>query len=228
MKKFALIVAGGSGSRMKQTEPKQFTKLAGKPILMHTFDAFKNYDPEIEFVLVLPKDQAVQWQLLCKEFQFNEKYELAYGGKTRFQSVKNGLEFIPDEGIVFIHDGVRPLVSTETIQNCYQMAYEKGNALPVVPVTESLRTSDGKWNKAVDRSQFFLVQTPQTFSCVLIKSAYNQNYSALFTDDASVLEQTGQIINLVDGNRENIKITYPEDLPVAEIWLRKRIHNSKK
>lgn len=228
MKKFALIVAGGSGTRMKTSVPKQFTELSGKPILMHTFEAFIQYDPKIEFILVLPESQMELWMQLCEKFKFTEKYELAKGGETRFQSVKNGLEKISGEGIVFIHDGVRPLVSAETIENCYHMAVEKGNALPVVPVTESVRTTDGNANKAVDRSQIYLVQTPQTFSVSLIKSAYRQNYSPSFTDDASVLEQTGQSIHMVKGNRENIKITYPEDLLIAGVWLMERKHNSEK
>lgn len=228
MKKFALIVAGGSGSRMKMPVPKQFIELSGKPILMHTFEAFKQYDPKIEFILVLPESQIEQWQLLCEKNKFNEKYQLAKGGETRFQSVKNGLEKIPNAGIVFIHDGVRPLVSVETIENCYHMALEKGNALPVMPVTESVRMTNGNANKAVDRSQFYLVQTPQTFSASLIKSAYSKSYSSNFTDDASVLEQTGQTINMVKGNRENIKITYPEDAIIADVWLKERNRNSKK
>ncbi|HKI89814.1 MAG TPA: 2-C-methyl-D-erythritol 4-phosphate cytidylyltransferase [Draconibacterium sp.] len=225
MKKFALIVAGGSGSRMRQAVPKQFTELAGKPILMHTFNAFIKYDPEIEFVLVLPEDQMDQWKLLCKKYRFNVKYKLAKGGETRFQSVKNGLELVPGEGIVFIHDGVRPMVSLETIENCYQMALKKGNALPVVPVTESLRTIDGNSNKAVNRSQYLLVQTPQTFSSVIIKRAYSQSSSSSFTDDASVLEQAGHAIHLVEGNRDNIKITYPEDFTLAKVLLENKMKN---
>lgn len=222
MKKFALIVAGGSGNRMKQPVPKQFIELAGKPVLMHTFTAFEKYDPEIKFVLVLPQNQTEQWKDLCKKHAFTTKYKLAKGGQTRFQSVKNGLELIPDEGIVFIHDGVRPLVSVKTIENCYRMALEKGNALPVVPVTESLRMTDGKSNKAADRSKFYLVQTPQTFATSLIKDAYNQSQISAFTDDASVLENNGHSINLVEGNRENIKITYPEDLAIAKVWLQEK------
>ena len=222
MKKFALIVAGGSGNRMNQPVPKQFIELAGKPVLMHTFAAFENYAPEIEFVLVLPENQTEQWKRLCEKHGFTRKYKLAKGGKTRFQSVKNGLELIPDEGIVFIHDGVRPLVSVKTIENCYQTTLEKGNALPVVPVTESLRMTNGNGNKAVDRSNFYLVQTPQTFAASLIKKAYSQSNSTAFTDDASVLEHIGHSINLVEGNRENIKITYPEDLAIAEVWLQKK------
>ena len=219
MKKFALIVAGGSGSRMKNSIPKQFIELEGKPILMHTFYAFQKYDPKIEFILIIPEDQVQQWKSLCNKFQFKIKYKLAFGGKTRFHSVKNGLDLISEEGIVFIHDGVRPLVSEKTIQNCYETAHEKGNALPVIPVAESVRKVENGKNHAVDRLKYFLCQTPQTFKASLIQKAYNLNYSESFTDDASVSEKTGEKINLVEGNRENIKITYPEDLLLAKTIL---------
>jgi len=219
MKKFALIVAGGSGSRMNNSIPKQFMKINGRPVLMYTFDVFENYDPKTEFILVIPEKQKDRWNILCSEHQFNIKHKIASGGETRFQSVKNGLELIEEEGIVFIHDGVRPLASKATINNCFELAVEKGNALPVVPIPESIRVTDGNANYTVNRSNYFLVQTPQTFKTTLIKRAYQLNYSEQFTDDASVLEKSGVAINLVDGNRENIKITYPEDLLFAKTIL---------
>lgn len=219
MKKFALIVAGGSGVRMKGSVPKQFLEINSRPVLMHTFDAFLKYDNQIEFILVLPKTLIDYWKSLCVNYKFLINYKLATGGETRFHSVKNGLDLIEEKGIVFIHDGVRPLVSTKTIQDCYKIAVEKGNALPVIPINESVRYSDAEENKTVDRKKYFLVQTPQTFKTELIKKAYQQDYSDLFTDDASVLESFGHKINLVDGNRENIKITYPEDLVVAKSFL---------
>ena len=219
MKKFALFVAGGKGSRMNETVPKQFMELHGRPVLMHTFDVFKKYDSQIEFFLVLPENHVAYWNKLCKKHNFKIKYKLAYGGETRFHSVKNGLNLIDEERIVFIHDGVRPLVSVQTIKNCFETAFEKGNALPVVPVPESIRFVDNVGNKAVDRSKHFLVQTPQTFKVGLIKNAFQQKYSDKFTDDASVLEAFGERIYLVEGNRENIKITYPEDLIVAKSFL---------
>lgn len=222
MKKFALIVAGGSGSRMNNNIPKQFIEINGRPVLMHTFDAFFNFDPNLEFILVLPKDQLTLWKSICEKHSFQFKHKIAFGGKTRFNSVKNGLEQISGEGIVFIHDGVRPLVSGQTLKNCFKMAFAKGNALPVVPVSESVRMVEGSKNTAVDRSKYFMVQTPQTFKCRLIKSAYQQATSDLFTDDATVLESMGETINIVEGNRENIKITYPEDLILADIYLRKK------
>ncbi len=219
MKKFAVIVAGGSGSRMKETIPKQFMELQGRPVLMHTFDTFNNYDSSVEFILALPKNQVGYWNKLCKKHNFKIKYKLAFGGKTRFHSVKNGLDLIDEDGIVFIHDGVRPLVSVQTIQNCFDTTLEKGNALPVIPVAESVRFVDENKNYSVDRSKHFLVQTPQTFKTGVIKNAFQQKYSDKFTDDASVLEALGKTINLVEGNRENIKITYPEDLIVAKSFL---------
>ncbi len=219
MKKFALIVAGGTGSRMGEKIPKQFIELNGRPVLMHTFDAFAKYDKQIEFILVLPETEIEFWNKLCQKYHFEHKYKLAFGGETRFHSVKNGLNLIREDGIVFIHDGVRPLVSTQTFTNCYNRASETGNALPVIPVTESVRLVDKTGNRAVDRSKYYLVQTPQTFQTALIKKAYQQTFSKLFTDDASVLENLGEVISLVDGNRENIKITYPEDIIIAQSFL---------
>ncbi len=221
MKKFALIVAGGRGRRMKEVLPKQFADLNGKPLLMHTFDAFLKFDPDMEFLLVLPEKEIHSWETLCDKYHFVQKHTVIPGGETRFHSVKNGLAQINEEGIVFIHDGVRPLVSPQTIGNCYQMALEKGNALPVIAPSESVREVTNGQNRAVDRTRYFLVQTPQTFRVSLIKEAYSREYSENFTDDASVLESTGMKIHLVEGNRENIKITWPEDRVVAEAFLRK-------
>ncbi len=220
-KKFALIVAGGSGSRMKNTVPKQFIEISGKPVLMHTFEVFYRFDSNIEFILVLPQKEVELWKQLCEENHFTIPHQLAYGGVHRFQSVKNGLDKINEDGIVFIHDGVRPLVSEQTLERCIKTASKTGNALPVVPPSESIRWIDGSVNKSVDRSKYFLVQTPQTFSVKEIKQAYMQPYTESFTDDASVLEATGRKIYPVEGNRENIKITFPEDLKMAAAFLNK-------
>ena len=220
MKKFAIVVAGGSGNRMKNAIPKQFIELNGFPILMHTIKAFYNFDPNLEFILVLPHGLLLLWDQLCEKHNFNIKHTIAFGGETRFQSVQNGLDLISDDGIVFIHDGVRPLVSAQTLQNCFELALEKGNALPVIAVSESVRMVEGLENKAVDRSKYFLVQTPQTFQTQLIKKAYKQSTSNSFTDDATVLEGIGKTIHLVEGNRENIKITFPEDLVYAEVLIK--------
>ncbi len=221
MKKFALIVAGGSGTRMNSDIPKQFIEIAGLPVVMHTIHNFAKYDPEIEFILVLPESQISNWHLLCEKHHFSIKHKIAFGGVTRFYSVRNGLNLIDDDGIVFIHDAVRPLVSENTIQNCIDGATTSGNALPVIPVSDSVRIVNGDNNQSADRSQIFLVQTPQTFQTALIKKAYHDAPVDKFTDDASVFESMGATINLVEGNRENIKITTPADLIIAEAFLKR-------
>jgi 2-C-methyl-D-erythritol 4-phosphate cytidylyltransferase len=223
MKKYVLIVAGGSGTRMNTATPKQFTEINGKPLLMHTFYAFLKTGSAFEFILVLPENEIGNWHLLCRRHSFEVNHTVVGGGETRFHSVQNGLTKIEGEGIVFIHDGVRPLVSPQTINNCYQTALKKGNALPVIAPSESVREVLNGKNRAVDRSRFFLVQTPQTFRVSLIKEAYKQAHHNNFTDDASVLENAGSKIHLVEGNRENIKITFPNDLIVAGILLQDRL-----
>ncbi len=220
MKKIALIVAGGRGLRMGAELPKQFIALAGKPVLMWTIECFTKFDPEVELVLVLPADQFEEWKQLCSEYNFNLPVRLVEGGDTRFQSVKNGLESINGEGIVFIHDGVRPLVSKATLENCFNSAVEHGNALPVFSVVESLRKVTSLGSQHIDRSEFRLVQTPQTFVVSGIQKAYQQPESDFFTDDASVYEAAGNTICLVNGNQENIKITTPVDLKIAEMFLK--------
>lgn len=224
MEKFALVVAGGSGTRMGNQLPKQFLNVAGKPMLMHTLELFHRFDPAISLFLVLPETHHTLWRDLCRHHGFSLSHRVVSGGDTRFQSVKNGLSVIPCEGIVFIHDGVRPLVSTETLTRCLETAIACGNAIPVLPVSESVRQCDDDYTKGgpshpVDRSRLVLIQTPQTFLIPLIKNAYQQQESPEFTDDASVLEKTGVTIRLVEGNRENIKITWPADLRMAEALL---------
>jgi 2-C-methyl-D-erythritol 4-phosphate cytidylyltransferase len=221
MKKFALIVAGGSGSRMGKETPKQFLELNGRPLLMHTIEVFIRYDVETEVILVLPEKQIKVWKELCGNHNFKIDCKIVFGGENRFQSVRNGLELISSDGIVFIHDGVRPLVSVQTIRNCFDMAAIRGNALPVISVSESVRFIESGGNRAVDRSKYVLVQTPQTFKTGLIQRAYMQTVHENYTDDASVLENMGESIQLVEGNRENLKITFPEDLIIAEILLNK-------
>lgn len=219
MKKFAIIVAGGSGSRMGTEIPKQFLELRGKPVLMHTIQVFRSYDPAAEIILVLPQHQIDFWKELCSKHSFGLKHQIVSGGETRFHSVRNGLTKINEYGIVFIHDGVRPLVSTETLSRCFETASNSGNAIPVLAVNESLRKIDGKSNISVDRSLYFSVQTPQTFRSEQILEAFKQDFDPLFTDDASVAEKAGFDIHLVEGNRENIKITTPVDLLIAEKLL---------
>lgn len=222
MKKFVIIVAGGSGQRMGTELPKQFLQLCGKPILMHTLQRFFDFDSQAELILVLPESQQQLWQSLCIDHSFTVPHHVASGGQTRFHSVKNGLKLISEDSLVMIHDGVRPLVSEDTLKRCCQIALEKGNAVPVLPVNESLRKVKGQENLAVDRSQYFSVQTPQTFLSGQILKAFEQPYDPAFTDDASVAEQAGYPINMVQGNSTNIKITTPTDLVIAEAFMRER------
>lgn len=215
MKAYAIIVAGGKGLRMGGDVPKQFLPINGKPILMHTIEAFRKALNGIEIILVLPADQHEYWQKLCKDYNFCSPELIAKGGETRFHSVKNGLALLPDDedAVVGIHDGVRPFVSKETIQRCYTTASGGRAVVPVVPVVETIRQilPDGK-SITRPRDEYRLVQTPQTFPLVMLKKAYEQSYSETFTDDASVVEAMGEEILMVEGNRENIKITTPSDL----------------
>lgn len=221
MKKFVVIVAGGSGSRMGTEIPKQFLELCGKPVLMHTLQAFYDFDSQSSLILVLPELQQNFWADLCRKHSFKLPHSIVSGGETRFLSVQNGLKLLDDDGIVFIHDGVRPLVSKSTLQKCYETALLLGNAIPVLPVTESLRKTEGHSTVSVDRSLFFSVQTPQTFRTEQILQAFKQPFDPAFTDDASVAEKAGYAIHLVEGNPENIKITQPTDLIIAESFLKK-------
>jgi len=221
MKKFVIIVAGGSGSRMGTEIPKQFLELCGKPVLMHTIQVFHDFDPGSKIILVLPEDQQEFWEQLCRKHSFSLSHQVVSGGKTRFHSVQNGLNQITEEGIVFIHDGVRPLVSKETLDRCFEIAQKSGNAIPVLSVNESLRKLDGDKNISVDRNQYFSVQTPQTFRSEQILEAFKQEFDPAFTDDASVAEKAGFAIQMVEGNGENIKITTPTDLIIAEAFLKR-------
>jgi len=219
MKLYALIVAGGTGERMKSEIPKQFIEIAGKPILMHTINKFREFYNSIDIIVVLPENQLRFWSDLQKKYSFSVPHTLVKGGESRFYSVKNGLEFIDEPGLVAIHDGVRPFVSIETIKRCFEAAGKLGNAIPVISPSDSLRMVTENGNKPVDRTKIKFIQTPQVFRTDLIRNAYRQNYLPEFTDDAMVLERTGEKINLVEGNRENIKITNPEDLLIAGALL---------
>lgn len=223
MKKVAVVVAGGSGSRMQSDIPKQFLLLGGKPLLIHTLTVFRRFAPEIELILALPAREIEHWQMLCNKFGFGEAHTIVEGGKTRFHSVKNALYEVENQSIVGVHDGVRPLVSTETLRRCYQTAEEHGNALPVADIFESVRKTEGDTSVSVNRDQYKIVQTPQVFRAELIKQAYEQAFRESFTDDASVAEAYGVKIRIVKGNRENIKITTPHDLYIAEALLSKAV-----
>jgi 2-C-methyl-D-erythritol 4-phosphate cytidylyltransferase len=215
-----IIVAGGSGTRLGSPVPKQFLELAGKPVLMHTIERFRDYDPVIKIITVIPGNHLASWKDLVEKYSFTIPHLIVKGGMSRFHSVKNGLEHVEGPGIVAIHDGVRPLVSIGTIRRCFDTARELGNAVPVIPSPDSLRMidADGK-SVVIDRQQVMQVQTPQVFETGIIRSAYRQEYAAGFTDDATVIERKGTRINLVEGNRENIKITNPGDLQIAAALL---------
>lgn len=216
---YAIIVAGGKGTRIKSALPKQFLELNGLPILMHTINAFQRYSKSIVVILVLPEDDFETWQSLCTKHNFTATLILQKGGDTRFQSVKNGLEKIEGEGLVAIHDGVRPLVSEDIIGASYRLAAVHKTAITAVRLKESIRMTDQDNTKSVDRSKFRLIQTPQTFEVTLLKKAYQIKDDPTLTDDASVVERTGQVISLFEGSYENIKITTPEDLIIAKALL---------
>ena len=198
--------------------PKQFLPIGGKPVLMRTIERFRAYSKDLQIILVLPEAQQDYWQELCKEYHFEVKYLLANGGQTRFHSVQNGLALVPDDaqGVVGVHDGVRPFPSIEVIRRCYETARTAKAVIPVIPVVETVRHLEGEGSVTVPRGDYRLVQTPQTFDIQLLKAANRQPYNDGFTDDASVVESYGHAITLVEGNRENIKITTPYDIVVAE------------
>ena len=218
---YIIIVAGGKGLRMGSDIPKQFLPIGGKPVLMRTLERFREYSDDIQIILVLPEAQQEYWHQLCDEYHFDVEYTLANGGQTRFHSVQNGLAKVPDDaqGVVGVHDGVRPFPSIEVIKNCYETARTAKAVIPVIPVVETVRHLDGDSSMTVPRDEYRLVQTPQTFDIQLLKAANKQPYTDGFTDDASVVEAFGHKITLVEGNRENIKITTPYDLKIAEILI---------
>ena len=217
MKKHIIIVAGGKGLRMGGDIPKQFLPVCGKPVLMRTLEAFHAYDSSIHIILVLPVSQQAYWQELCQEYQFTLAHDIANGGDTRFHSVKNGLALVEGEGLVGVHDGVRPFVSQEVITRCYEEASLKKAVIPVIGVVETVRHLTDEGSETVPRDQYKLVQTPQVFDVTLLRWAYQQEFTDMFTDDASVVEALGEKVYLVEGNRENIKLTTPFDLKLAEM-----------
>jgi 2-C-methyl-D-erythritol 4-phosphate cytidylyltransferase len=219
MELYVVIVAGGSGKRMGAEIPKQFLELAGRPVLMHTIERFKSFNDAIEIITVLPENQLRHWIELQKQYSFKVPQTLVKGGSHRFFSVRNGLKFVSDSGLVAIHDGVRPFVSLDTIKRCFDTAEKLGNAIPAISPTESLRILTDQGSVPVNRMHVKQIQTPQVFNAGLIKRAYLQEYKFEFTDDAIVLEKTGEKINIIEGNRENIKITNPEDLLISTALL---------
>lgn len=216
MKKYALIVAGGIGTRMNSKVPKQFLDLCGKPILIRTLNIFYSTIPDINIILVLPADQHESWKKLCIKHGFLTDHKIVNGGRTRFDSVYNGLQEITEPALVAIHDGVRPLVDQRVIIKSFKVAETYGNAIPAIPIAESVRTINGDDNKHIDRESLRIIQTPQTFQVSIIQKAYKQQHNPKFTDDASVVEALGEPLNLIEGNIENIKITTEKDVIIAE------------
>lgn len=222
---YAIVVAGGKGRRMGGGVPKQFLLLYGKPVLMHTLLRFHEALPDCRLIVVLPRDNMDEWKSLCGEYNFTLPHSVTAGGVTRFDSVHNGLSLVPDgeQGVVGIHDGVRPFVGMEVIRHCYEQALISGAVVPALQSVESVRFQSGDdTTKALDRRRCFLVQTPQSFRIDIIKRAYAQPYRETFTDDASVAESAGFPVRVVDGNRENIKLTTPFDFLLAKVILEDR------
>ena len=219
---FVIVVAGGKGTRIKSVLPKQFIEVGGLPVLMHTLNAFYRYSDKIKLILVLPADDFELWRSLCDKYDYQKPYTLTAGGETRFQSVRNGLKQIDQDGLVAIHDGVRPLVSEDLIGASFRIAAVHQSAVAAVRLKESIRITDQDNTKAMDRSKFRLIQTPQTFQVELIKKAYETKEDPTLTDDASVAERSGLRISLFEGSYDNLKITTAEDLVIAEALLRSR------
>ena len=222
MKYYAIIVAGGSGTRMNTAEAKQFLLLNDLPILMHTLNAFHKCDVNPEIVLVLNIDQHQYWTDLCTKYQFTVPHQLVKGGEQRYHSVKNGLKLIKGTAIVAVHDAVRPLVSADLIAASYRIAEAEGNAVAAIRPVDSIRIMQSNETRAINREDVYLIQTPQTFQLTQLKKAYEQPFRNGFTDDASVVEKAGFSIQLIEGERENLKITYPMDLELASLLLQKK------
>lgn len=223
---YAILVAGGAGTRMQSHLPKQFISIGGQPILMHTIRRFFAANPLMHIIVVLPAEQMQTWQQLCREHAFSLPHQVVAGGATRFASVKNGLAAIAGDGVVAVHDGVRPFTSVAIIQEAFTVASQKGNAVVAVALKESIRQVMETGNQALDRSQYRLIQTPQCFQVTLLRRAYQLSEEATFTDDASVVERLGEKIYLVEGAYENLKITTPADLLWAEMLLKSSLEKN--
>lgn len=223
LEKWAIITAGGSGKRMGSAIPKQFLELLAKPIVMYAIEAFTNTDAAIRIILVLPEHEIERWKALCKQYHFPNEHTIIAGGPTRFHSVKNGLGTIKtDNAVIAVHDGVRPILSTDLIERIFSRAERSGNAVPVIEMKESIRKVEGNINKVAIRDLYRIVQTPQCFRAEQIKPAFEQPYDPSLTDEASVVERAGNKIHLVEGEPENIKITTPADLTHAAALLSDR------
>ena len=219
--KYAVIVAGGSGSRMgNSTVPKQFLKLKNRPIINRTILRFREAVEDIQIIVVLPKEQISYYEALCTQMHFKcDDLKFVVGGASRFHSVKNGIALIQEEALVAVHDAVRPLISNKLINSVFEEAAKYGSAVPTIPVNSSLREINGNNSKAVERDRFRMVQTPQCFHAKKLKQAFEQEYQAHFTDEATLMEAFGESIHLIEGEASNIKITFPEDLKIAEALM---------
>lgn len=218
-KKYAIIVAGGSGSRMGGHLPKQFIKVGGKPLLHHTIERFLSLSFPVGIIVVVNQEWKDYWKKYCAEHEFLERYAIPSGGITRFHSVQNALQYLPDDSVVAIHDGVRPFVTAEFLEEMFRQGEDLGNAIPACAPVETVREVSGPESYVLRRDDIRLIQTPQVFRSEVIKAAYKLPYDPSYTDDASVVEAAGYRINLVDGLRYNIKITTPEDLEIAKLRL---------
>lgn len=225
MNKYVIITGGGSGSRMQQTLPKQFLEINGAPILFYTLTAFVAYQPHISIILTLPEEFMPYWNELVLQRHFTINHKVIAGGATRFQSVKNALALVPDGSLVAIHDAVRPFVSADVIAHSFCEAENQGSSIPIIPLVDSLRKITDTENHPINRAEIFAVQTPQTFKSSAIKQAYQVSENPQFTDDASVYEQSGTPIHIIAGNVENIKITNPFDLQLAEAFAKSLLHH---
>jgi 2-C-methyl-D-erythritol 4-phosphate cytidylyltransferase len=219
MKKYAVIVAGGSGQRMGADVPKQFLLVKGEPLLKYTLQAFLKAYEDLQLILVLPAAHIHRGEEMIAQMGGRDRVQVIAGGKTRFHSVKNGLAYVADRSVVFVHDGVRCMITQELIRRCYNQTVEKGSAIPAVAATDSIRVQEENTHHIVDRNKIRIVQTPQTFQSQIIIEAFNQEYSEVFTDEASVVEATGKEVFLIDGEYNNLKVTRPIDLCIAEKLL---------
>lgn len=222
MKKFAIIVAAGTGKRFNKNSPKQFELLSGKPMLMYSIEAFHEAEPGVQIIVVIREEYFEHWKELCKNYNFIIRHQIVDGGPERFHSVKNGLALLPDDGLIAVHDGARPLISKETINQLFSHAQNYGAVVPVVEISDSIRSVDGTIHKPFDRKKLRLVQTPQVFKCSVLKKAYLLQYDVNFTDDATVVEASGKSVVLVEGSTENIKVTREQDMIIAEAILAER------
>ena len=218
-KKYAIIVAAGSGTRMGGDTPKQFISVGGKPLLRHTIEKFLSLSFPVGIIVVVNQEKKEYWKKYCQDYDFMERYAIPSGGITRFHSVQNALQYLPDDSVVAVHDGVRPFVTKEFLEEMFRQGEELGNAIPAIAPVETVREVSGLESYVLKRDDIRLIQTPQVFRSEVIKAAYKLPYDPKFTDDASVAEAAGFRINLVDGLRYNIKITTPEDLEIAKLWL---------